>query len=234
VLFSNYTAELQEGTGVKVVSVVSSKGGAGKTTSAMNLAAVLSQSSRVLVVDTDPQGSAEWWAAEAGEDRPFHFAPQTDPEALKRLKALREYDIIVVDTPGTLEIADRLNAVMDSTDYAIVMAEAAPLAMKPALDTINQFLAPRNMPYRVLLNKVDPRSSLVDLQDMREYLESQDIPIFASSIRMYKAHERAPLRGVFVTQYGNDQYSLKAVEDYRKVALEMFTDWNRQQNEATA
>lgn len=219
---------------MKVISVVSSKGGAGKTTSVMNLAAVLSQSSRVLVVDTDPQGSAEWWATEAGENRPFHFAPQTDPEALKRLKALRQYDIIMVDTPGTLEIVDRLNAVMDSTDYAIVMAEAAPLAMKPALDTINQFLEPRNMPYRVLLNKVDPRSSLVDLEDMREYLSAHGVPLFSSSIRMYKAHERAPLRGIFVTQYGHDQYSLKAVEDYRKVALEMFADWTRQHNEASA
>lgn len=217
---------------MKVVSVISSKGGAGKTTSAMNLAAVLAQSSRVLVVDTDPQGSAQWWATEAGENRPFRFAPQTDPGALKQLKALNEFDIIVVDTPGTLEIADRLNAVLDSTDYAIIVSEAAPLSAQPTLDTI-EVLEPRHIPYRVLLNKVDPRASSLDVEDIREYFQSRDIPLFSNSIRMYKAHERAPLRGIFVTQYGTDRYSLNAVDDYRKVALEMFTDWTRAA-EATA
>lgn len=212
---------------MKVISVVSSKGGAGKTTSVMNLAAVLSQTTRVLVVDTDPQGSAEWWATEAGENRPFHFAPQTAPEALRRLKALNEYDVVIVDTPGTLEIRDRLEAVLDTTDYAIVVSEAAPLSMQPVLDTIEGFLIPHRVPYRVLLNKIDPRASALDEADIREYLGSRDIPIFTSSIRMYKAHERAPLRGVFVTQYGTDRYSLNAVDDYRRVALEMFSDWSR-------
>ena len=212
---------------MKVISVVSSKGGAGKTTSVMNLAAVLSQTTKVLVVDTDPQGSAEWWAAEAGENRPFHFAPQTAPEALRRLKALNEYDVVIVDTPGTLEIRDRLEAVLAVTDYAIVVSEAAPLSMQPVLDTIEGFLIPHRVPHRVLLNKIDPRASALDEADIREYLGSRNIPIFASSIRMYKAHERAPLRGVFVTQYGTDRYSLNAVDDYRRVALEMFSDWSR-------
>lgn len=213
---------------MKVVSVVSSKGGAGKTTTAMNLAAVLAQTSQVLVVDTDPQGSAEWWATEAGHNRPFHFASQTGPEALRSIKALREYDVVLIDTPGTLEVVDRLNAVLDVTDYAIVLSEAAPLSMQPVLDTIEQFLSPRNIPFRVLLNKVDPRSSIFDVEDIRTYLSHKGTALFANSIRMYKAHERAPLRGVFVTQYGTDKYSLNAVDDYRKVALELFADWARE------
>lgn len=212
---------------MKVVSCVSSKGGAGKTTTAMNLAAVLSQSSRVLVVDTDPQGSAEWWAAEAGEGRPFKFAPQTSPDALKQLKTLSDYDVIIVDTPGTLEIVDRLHAVLESTDYAIVVAEAAPLSMQPALDTIRNFIEPRRIPYRVVLNKVDPRSAELDVEDIRTYLSDRDIPIFDTFIRMYKAHERAPLRGVFVTDYGPDRYAAKALDDYRRLLIEMFVDWNR-------
>ena len=45
-----------------IIGVLSQKGGVGKTTVALNLAAAIATSgSRVLVVDADPQGSALAW-----------------------------------------------------------------------------------------------------------------------------------------------------------------------------
>ena len=40
---------------MRVVSVINQKGGAGKSTTVMNLASVVAEHSRVLVVDVDPQ-----------------------------------------------------------------------------------------------------------------------------------------------------------------------------------
>ena len=52
-----------------MVLVGGEKGGTGKTTLAVNLAAMRAREGRdVLLVDTDPQGSASYWAQVRGED----------------------------------------------------------------------------------------------------------------------------------------------------------------------
>ncbi len=86
---------------MKVVAVVNQKGGADKTTTTMNLAAVAAESSRVLVVDVDPQQSATWWATTAGDALPFDFAEETDPAFLAGIRSL-PYEFVYVDTPGSL------------------------------------------------------------------------------------------------------------------------------------
>ena len=56
------------------LGLVSSKGGTGKTTSAVSLAMVLHRLGRTLAVDCDPQGSLMSWseaAAEQGKPLPF-------------------------------------------------------------------------------------------------------------------------------------------------------------------
>ena len=45
---------------MRVVSVVQEKGGVGKTTTTMSLAAICAEAARTLVVDIDPQASASW------------------------------------------------------------------------------------------------------------------------------------------------------------------------------
>jgi chromosome partitioning protein len=83
-------------------------------------------------------------------------------------------------------------------------------------------LAPRGIKHRVLLNIVDPRSP-ADLDEARDLLRRHAVPFLQATVRRYRAHERAPLDGVVITQYPvRDRYSLRAVDDYRKVAAELF------------
>lgn len=88
---------------------------------------------------------------------------------------------------------------------------------------MKQVVQPSNVPHRVLLTRVDPRC-------VNEALEAQNtllqlgVAACHSFIRAYKAHERAALDGVPITQWKGKQ-AKEAQADYRRVAEELQRDW---------
>lgn len=213
---------------MRIVSVVSQKGGVGKTTVCMSLAAICGEASRVFVVDVDPQASASWWAENAGESLPFTFDTESDPAVLSRLRdALAgDYDVCFVDTPGSLDGADVLRTVLKHSDYVIIPTEAAPLSVEPLIRTVREVIEPSGVAFRVLLNKIDGRATGMR-DDAFDMLDEQDIPRFRASTRMLSAHSYAPAAGLVVTGYPKDRYSIEAASEFRAVALEMLSDWGR-------
>lgn len=208
---------------MRIIAVANQKGGVGKTTVTMNLAAVAAETSRVLVVDVDPQGSAGFWADQAGEELPFDVATDTDPANLAQLRRL-DYDVVFVDTPGSLEGRSVLTTVLDEADFVILPTEPAALAIQPLVRTINEVILPRGMEYRVLVNKVDPRVP-ADIVDAAALLDSAGLTRFRSYVRQYKIHTTSPIDGKVVTQYPHDRSADRATDDFRKVALELFANW---------
>lgn len=210
----------------RILCVAAEKGGVGKTTTVMSLAAVLAEGGRTLVVDVDPQASCVWWAERAGEQLPFEFADSTDPAILAHLRDASAFDTVLVDTPGSLRDTAVLAAVLDQADYVILPAEAAPLSVPPTQRTVERLIRPRGLPFKVLLSKVDGRHTQ-DAADMRRLLAAKEMPVFATGVRRYVAHERAPLAGVVVTQYEESLATRNAIDDYRRVAVEVMTDLSR-------
>ena len=211
---------------MRIIAVANQKGGVGKTTVTMSLAAVAHEAgSRVLVVDVDPQGSAEFWAdrVDAAGGLPFDLVSSTRPEELKQMRDL-PYDVIFVDTPGSLEAEDVLRTVLDASDFAILVTEPTPLSLAPVINTVRQLLAPSRVPYRVLINKVDPRVP-ADASDAAGMLDQAKIDRFRAFVRTYKVHTLAPFEGKVVTQYPHDQRSLRSVDDFRKVHGELLTQF---------
>jgi chromosome partitioning protein len=209
-----------------VVAVVAQKGGVGKTTTAMSLAAICAEASPTFVIDVDPQGSASWWAENAGDSLPFEFATEHDPAMLGQLREVAgdHYDVVIVDTPGSLEGADVLATVVKVADYIVVPTEAAPLSVAPLIRTVREHIVPAAVPYRVLVNKVDGRAPAMR-DDAFAMLDAQQISRFRASTRHLSAHAYAPANGLVVTGYPRDRYSIEAASEYRAVALEMFADW---------
>jgi chromosome partitioning protein len=96
---------------MRVWSIVSQKGGSGKTTLALHLAIAASKDLKVLVVDLDPQESAERWHAirqrttGARDDPSIAAGPhQKLPDMLKTARKLGA-ELVLIDTPPKLDKA---------------------------------------------------------------------------------------------------------------------------------
>lgn len=117
-----------------VIAVANQKGGCGKTTVSMNLAACFSRAGyNVLLVDADPQASAMQWRNNREESAlPFHIQPYPFPTIHKELPAQFEkagYDLVFIDCPpGAASGADRKS---DITRSALLASHAVLMPVRP-------------------------------------------------------------------------------------------------------
>ena len=213
----------------RVHVIANQKGGVGKTTLAVNLAAVTNdvlsgdpQRSPVLVVSTDPQASTVWWADRVGDGLPFDFVQaDQNPRDLARLKFLTQYAHVFVDTPGSLENGHILHAALESADDVIIPMPPEPLAFDPTSRTIEHVIKPRGLAYRVVLNAWEPRDGRSDLDQTREFIDARGWPRAKVVVRRYKLHTRASADGLVVTQYPKNRVAMEAREDFFRLALEL-------------
>lgn len=113
----------------KIIVVTNQKGGCGKTTIVMNIAGIMAKTSKVLVIDGDPQGSASRWAASASDEKPFPAAISGLSHANDKVhreikKHVDDYDYIVVDCPPSVE--------SNFTSSALLVADLALIPVIPS------------------------------------------------------------------------------------------------------
>lgn len=205
----------------RVLSIVNGKGGVGKTTTAVNLAAALSTTRRrVLLVDTDPQGSAAWWGSRTGA-LPFPVVTELDPAFLGRLRSVQGVDLVVVDSPPRLD-SEGLRAVVRASDYVLLPTPPSPLDLAALLATIAEIVAPLEVRHRVLLTRVNA-SRLSEALEVLSTLEARGVPACHAFVRAYVAHERASLAGVPVSAW-KGHGAKEAADDYRRVANEVLRE----------
>lgn len=86
---------------MKIIGLISQKGGAGKSTASIALASALAKRYRVALVDLDPQGSVGRWGTMATLPSTLEvFRAKKAAE----IKALKGFDFVVVDTKGELSV----------------------------------------------------------------------------------------------------------------------------------
>lgn len=207
---------------LKVLVILNGKGGVGKTTTAVNLAAIFADNRSVLLVDADPQGSASWWVDQSPTAFRFQSIQETNPRQLGKLKSVKDYQLVVVDTPPALD-SKSLAAVLPIADYILLPTPPAPMDLAALITTVKETVSPSGISHRVLLTKVDSRSLGEALEAQNTLLELK-IPACHAFIRTYKAHERAALEGVPITQWRGKNAS-EARADYCRVADEIQRDW---------
>ncbi|OLP20247.1 chromosome partitioning protein ParA [Leptolyngbya sp. 'hensonii'] len=206
----------------KILVVLNGKGGVGKTTTAINLAATLAEDHRVLLVDADPQGSASWWVGRSDVGMGFELTQETEPRLLCNLRQLTGYELIVVDTPPALG-SETLTTVVSVADYLLLPTPPAPMDLTVLIETVKQAVMPTKVAHRVLLTRVDPRS-LGEALEAQNTLMELGIPACNAFVRAYKAHERAALDGQPIIRW-RGKNAREAEADYRRVVDEIQRDW---------
>jgi len=180
---------------MKIITIANQKGGSGKTTTAVNLAALLPG----LLIDTDPQQSAAHWC---GRGDVCEYSSLTDPLQLARLRDLQGYDYLVIDTPPALT-SSGLQAVSKITDFMILPVSTSPLDFHSLKHTLTMV----QVPYRILIVRADGRA-LVDVLQQQAAYRDAGLPVFNAFVRLLKSHERAPYHGEIV-QEGNDYRAVR-------------------------
>jgi chromosome partitioning protein len=92
---------------IRTIAIISKKGGAGKTTLAIHLAAAARRAGRIsLLIDTDPQASASQWAEwrQGAPPEVIDSAPPRIPAKIAAAAALGA-ELIVIDTPPHADLA---------------------------------------------------------------------------------------------------------------------------------
>ena len=104
-----------------VIAILNSKGGTGKTTIATNLAGCLhKEHHRVIIVDSDPQGSARNWYTIQPEEADLPPVIGLDrPIMHKTIPSLASsYDYIVID--GAAKLAEITASAIRASDFVLI------------------------------------------------------------------------------------------------------------------
>lgn len=163
-----------------VIAILNQKGGSGKTTIATNLAhAIKRAGANVLLVDSDPQGSArDWNEANQGELLPVvGLDRKTLPTDLKAISS--GYDYIIID--GAPQIAQLAAAALKTADVVLIPVQPSPYDIWATQDLVDVIKARQEIlegrpKAAFIISRAIKNTKLSG--EVEEALESYELPLF--------------------------------------------------------
>lgn len=196
-----------------IVGFVNQKGGVGKTTSAINIAASLKRrNKKVLFIDADPQGSAMQWHA-VENNNAFEILHYPEPILKIEIQELKKnYDHIIIDAPPA--IGGITESIMAITNLAIIPLSPSPLdtwSCKATLEMIEELQPERpEMEVRLLINRKIQGTRVG--RGARESVEGFNAEVLDAELCQRVAFIDAMTFGVSVMQYAPNSKAALEIE----------------------
>ena len=120
---------------MKIIAILNQKGGVGKTTLATNIACKLHlEKEKVMLIDSDPQGSARDWHAAGNNDIPVIGI---DRPTLEKdvAKIANQFDWVIID--GAPQLADMAISAIKCADIIIIPVQPSPYDIWASADLVD-------------------------------------------------------------------------------------------------
>ena len=203
-----------------VISVLSHKGGVGKTTLTVNLAVCAArQGLKVLILDMDKQGSSRFWASVRDPDLPPVEVFALDPAELQgALPDIHKsgYQVILIDAPPHYDPGSETIATI--SDYLLIPSQPSAVDIH-AIDKTLALADHLGKPADIVLNNC-PHAGTITQDAIHLIFKELEFPLVPHLL-----HHRIAVSKAFGLGQGVVEY--RPVSSGRKAAKEMtaFADW---------
>jgi len=186
-----------------IIALVGNKGGAGKTTLSINLAAGLAKQASVIVVDADPQGSAIQWNVFTGASMSMPVLEASDELSIQLDELSQKYDYVVVDCPPSVH-ASQTTRVLEICDLALIPVQPSPVDLWATVHTEKAVqharLSNSNLRAVLVINQLETRTTLSRL--VRDALSEIALPVAETALHRRAIFRNSALEGRNVFEMG--------------------------------
>lgn len=207
-----------------IIGVLNQKGGVGKTTLSVNIAASLARAgSRVLLIDADPQGSSLDWAAAREGDPLFAVVGLPKASIHKELPVVGEgYDHVVIDGPP--RVTDLARSAIMASDVILIPVQPSPYDIWAAEEVVQLVqeasVYKDNLRATFVVNRKIANTAIG--RDVREALEAYDLPTLTASVVQRVVFAEAAAVGKAVYEQDRDGVASQEIEAVVSELMERF------------